>query len=154
MSADPTDSAADPCPDPDACSCTGRNLDRLLHLGILLRLAAGERHGYRIVAELADWPTLAGTAPDSAGVYRLLRRLASDGLARSRWQSGEAGPARHRYALTDRGRHCLQVWSATLERYATQLAQVRSALAATLDAAPDPRADTEEDHRGLQLRPR
>ncbi len=132
-----SDEPAGPCAELAACSCTGRNLDRLLHLGILLRLAHGERHGYRIVAELADWPTLAGTAPDSAGVYRLLRRLDNDGLVRSDWEPGAGGPARHRYALSDRGRHCLRLWSTTLERYATQLAQVRSALAGALADNPD-----------------
>ncbi len=59
-------------------------------------------HGYdirRIIADLTD----GFMQVDSANLYRLLRRLETEGLVTSTWVEGEYGPQRRQYRLTREG---------------------------------------------------
>lgn len=69
---------------------------------LLLREAPG--HGYELVDRLK--PFGVGDS-DPGGVYRALRALERDGLARSAWRPSEAGPARRTYHLTAQGLRAL-----------------------------------------------
>lgn len=66
----------------------------------LLVLAEGDRHGYELVAEIAE---RGYGDPDPAGLYRALRDMEDDGLVTSSWELGDHGPARRIYAITDEG---------------------------------------------------
>ena len=118
--------------DLDECPCSGRNLEKLLAPAILLQLIAEDLHGYEIVRRLTDSPLMAGRKPDSAGVYRTLRDMESRGLLTAGWETGETGPAKRRYHLTEDGGKCLTRWKATLEEHAKALdgllAMLREAL--------------------------
>ena len=65
-----------------------------------------------------------GVAPDSMGVYRLLKRLEDQGLVAHAWNDSEEGPAKRVYELTTSGRHCLTQWIHTLEAYQFNIMQL------------------------------
>jgi PadR family transcriptional regulator PadR len=67
---------------------------------LLLLLRERPSHGYELVDRLK---TLGIVEGDSAGVYRTLRSMERQGLARSVWRSSAAGPARRTYSLTAEG---------------------------------------------------
>lgn len=52
-------------------------------------------------------------APDPGTLYRTLRGLEEDGLVRSAWETGESGPARRVYELTEQGIEFLHAWAAS-----------------------------------------
>jgi PadR family transcriptional regulator PadR len=103
--------------DLEKCPCAGKSLPRLLRPGIMAFLAQGEAHGYQIAQQLSRMHMFAGCAPDHAGVYRALKDMADEGLVTSAWQTGDTGPARRVYALSDAGRRCLGTWLSTLQDY-------------------------------------
>jgi len=76
---------------------------------LLAILAERPRHGYELVARLAD--TEAMTLTEST-VYPVLARLKSKGLARVREEQSERGPARKVIVLTDAGQTRLAEWQA------------------------------------------
>ena len=51
-------------------------------------------------------------------LYRVLRALEEDGLVTSRWESGEPGPAKRTYELTEEGRRLLDEWAGALRPFA------------------------------------
>ncbi|MEW6357003.1 MAG: helix-turn-helix transcriptional regulator [Planctomycetota bacterium] len=107
--------------DLDACPCSGRNLSKLLAPAILLQLTNDDLHGYEIVRRLTESPFMAGHKPDAAGVYRMLRDMESRGLLTAAWETGETGPAKRTYHLTEDGCQCLARWHATLEEHSAAL---------------------------------
>lgn len=87
----------------------------LLQAWLLLFLAEREDHGYELVRRIAgELPEEMLPAP--AVIYRMLRRLESEGAVQSTLQSGGGGPARKVYALTEHGRTRLREWRGTAER--------------------------------------
>jgi PadR family transcriptional regulator len=92
-------------------------LAKLVHPAVMMILAHGRLHGYRIVQEAARTPILAGSRPDRTGVYRVLRGLEERGFVVSSWDLSQSGPARKSYCLTPEGRECLARWIETLEQY-------------------------------------
>ena len=99
------------------CPCYGGTLAKLVHPVVMMILAKGPLHGYRIVQEAARTPILAGERPDRAGVYRVLRSLEEEGYVVSSWELSESGPARKSYRLTPEGKKCFARWIETLENY-------------------------------------
>jgi len=92
---------------------------------MLLWLAESPSHGYELLERSGrEGPTSRPPLPGS--LYRWLRGLERQGLVCSRWEAGEAGPARRRYVLTDEG------W-ALLEQVAQHLALERRRLDEWLD---------------------
>ncbi len=104
-------------PNTKECACTGKSLPRLLRPGVMAFLAQGDAHGYQIAQHLSDMRMFAGREPDHAGIYRALKEMADEGLVTSSWETGDAGPAKRVFALTDAGRDCLEKWLATLCDY-------------------------------------
>jgi len=79
---------------------------------LLLQLTQKPAHGYELMEALsaaADDP-----APDPGTLYRTLRGLEEDGLVRSTWETGDSGPARRVYELTDQGIEYLHAWAASI----------------------------------------
>ncbi len=64
-------------------------------------------YGYSLVSELTD----SGIPVEANTLYPLLRRLESQGLLESRWETGESKPRKY-YATTETGRQV----SAALEK--------------------------------------
>ncbi len=112
-----------------------------MHPVVMMILAKGPLHGYRIVQEAAQTPILAGDRPDRTGVYRVLRGLEGRGFVVSSWEISERGPARKSYRLTPEGRECLGHWIETLENYhraiCKLLSDARRALARSENAKRD-----------------
>ena len=103
--------------DIENCACTGKSLPRLLRPGVMAFLAQGQAHGYQIAQHLSAMRMFAGREPDHAGIYRTLKELADEGLVTSSWQTGDVGPAKRVFALTDAGKDCLEKWLSTLCDY-------------------------------------
>jgi len=99
------------------CPCYGTTLSKLVHPVVLTILAIKDVHGYQIAELAAKTPLLAGSRPDTAGIYHLLRTMEKSGYVKVMRQISEKGPARKVYHLTASGRVCLQTWLETLSRY-------------------------------------
>jgi DNA-binding PadR family transcriptional regulator len=100
-----------------SCPCDGGTLDRLIQPAILVVLAEGRQHGYRLVQRISALPGFAGQKPDASGVYRFLKTMQRKGLVESAWDVSERGPAKKSYQMTAAGRQCLRRWIRTLENY-------------------------------------
>lgn len=98
---------------------TPRDVPRdLLAPWLLLLLRNWSTHGYQLMQML----TISGlTAFDPATVYRALRRLEEEGLVMSDWETGDTGPAKRVYSLTEAGEKFLQTWTSTLRQYQSLL---------------------------------
>lgn len=81
---------------------------------LLLLIRNWSTHGYQLMQTM----TILGlTAFDPTTVYRTLRRLEKEGLVSSDWKTGEAGPAKRVYSLTQAGEELLGTWASALEQY-------------------------------------
>lgn len=72
---------------------------KLLTAWLLLLLGREATHGYELRRRLRA----NGLVTDAAAMYRLLRKLESDGQAESFWGERVAGPRRRLYRLTPQG---------------------------------------------------
>ena len=81
---------------------------------LLLLLRNWNMHGYQLMQMM----TISGLAAfDPATVYRALRRLEEEGLITSDWKTGDSGPAKRVYSLTEAGEKFLQTWTSALKQY-------------------------------------
>lgn len=101
------------------CPCAGGTLDRLIRPAILVVLAEGPVHGYRLADRIGGMPMFADAKPDGSGVYRSLKAMESKGLVTASWDTSQSGPARKIHEITEAGRECLREWVKTLENYRT-----------------------------------
>lgn len=81
---------------------------------LLAALVRSEGHGYDL-AHAVEEMTGGEVVPDIGGLYRILRRLESDGFVVSRWEEGDSGPQRRSYSITEDGRLLLEHWIGHLE---------------------------------------
>lgn len=96
----------------EGCRCRGRGMRNLVQPRLLLQLVRKPAHGYELMEALGrdeDEP-----AADPGSLYRTLRLLEEEGLVRSTWETGEAGPARRVYELTGEGVEYLHTWAVTI----------------------------------------
>jgi len=70
-------------------------------------------HGYELLEGMGKMPHPG--APDTGGLYRLLRTMEEEGLLESSWDAGESGPARRIYSLTPLGENSLDEWIISLK---------------------------------------
>ena len=103
------------------CPCTGKNLVRFVHPAILAVLAREPLHGYLILERLVEGAMFRDQPPDPAGVYRILKNMAQEGLLTCTWDLKSSVPARRQYTVTQRGLACLGQWLETLETYQKSL---------------------------------
>jgi PadR family transcriptional regulator PadR len=80
----------------------------VLHLAILAQIGIdGPVHGYSLIRALGT--SLGGAEPLQSGtLYPILKDMEKEGLVRSRWAPGEAGPQRKEYEITPQGRQALR----------------------------------------------
>lgn len=101
-------------PEGRPCTCEMGNLYRFVEPIVLVSLAhLGTAHGYQI-AQMAEQLAVTHAGVDIAAVYRTLRRLEIAGHVQSAWETGQSGPARREYTLTESGREHLSEWTAVL----------------------------------------
>ncbi|MHB8781731.1 MAG: PadR family transcriptional regulator [Candidatus Geothermincolia bacterium] len=86
---------------------------RFIEPRLLYLLLRGPSYGYQLVVEMEELP-FPGPVPDSAAVYRMLRDLEKRGLLTSKWEPGEAGPAKRNYEITEQGKARMEGWVAAL----------------------------------------
>jgi len=121
------------------CPCSGKNLARFVQPAILAVLARESLHGYLIMERLTDERMFRNQPPDPAGVYRILKGMEHEGIVSGSWDLQGSGPARRRYAITDKGRACLRKWFATMTAYQASIAALLGFLRDSLEAgAPAP----------------
>jgi len=95
-------------------------LEKLVQPAILLLLASNAAHGYELIQKLSRMDCV-DCDPDTATVYRALRKMEQDGLVFSKWEHGEFGPARRQYRLSEEGRKLLDMWAMGLEARMRQI---------------------------------
>ena len=89
-------------------------VERFTEPAILLLLRERPAHGYELLEHL---PGLTGEQRVEMGnLYRLLRALEEEGLLSSQWDETSSGPAKRRYAITERGQALLDQWVDALRR--------------------------------------
>jgi DNA-binding PadR family transcriptional regulator len=115
------------------CPCTGGTLDRLIQPAILVTLAEGPLHGYRVAERIGEMPGFAGQKPDVSGVYRFLKTMEQKKLVTGTWDFSESGPARKCYEITPAGQRCLREWVKTLEEYRRGITELLRAARRTIE---------------------
>ncbi len=98
----------------DSCCHPGKR-ERFLEPSILYLLSQQADHGYSLLNRLRRYG-FSETVPDPGSLYRILRKFESRQLIVSAWESGESGPAKRIYTLTDEGFHTLKQWISMLEQ--------------------------------------
>ncbi len=88
-------------------------IERFMEPCILLLLLKGPSHGYGL---LDDLEKQCGETVDVGNLYRTLRRMEKDGWVSSNWGTGENGPKKRVYELTEDGKEFLRSWAAGLEK--------------------------------------
>ena len=81
---------------------------------VLLVLKQWSLHGYMILQQLER---MGFGSIDHATLYRELRRLEKQGFVASEWETGESGPARRVYRITDAGEQMLLGWTDVVSGY-------------------------------------
>lgn len=94
------------------CRPSGK-VERFIQPSLLLSLFEQPSHGYDLLERLSGFRFYEGS-PDTGAVYRHLRRLEEEGYVESKWETGEAGPAKRIYSLTQDGVALLHAWAADL----------------------------------------
>ena len=82
----------------------------LLKAWLLLLLERQRTHGYEVRRQLEAH----GVMTEPGAMYRVLRKLESEGCLTSSWARSVSGPRRRQYELTARGRRELNVLVAAL----------------------------------------
>lgn len=95
--------------------CPEGKIERFIEPCMLLLLAEKPAHGYELMASLNQFD-FDPRYQDPGQIYRTLRRMEKEGLVRSNWESGEAGPARRCYQITGDGIDVLMAWMRTLTK--------------------------------------
>jgi len=103
-----------PPPEDTPDAAPARSPRDLLVPYVLLAVSVHKAHGYAIEEYLRQ---LGLMSIEMSTLYRTLRQLEKDGLLRSDWEPGPAGPARRVYSLTDLGTTWLDNWATALSAY-------------------------------------
>ena len=80
----------------------------------LLLLMERPSHGYDLLNELAR--ICPEEELDPASLYKNLRKMEEDGFVTSEWDTGNPGPAKRVYRVTELGQEVLQGWSLAIKR--------------------------------------
>ena len=130
-----------PCPRHEgkfACTCGMGHLYRFVEpVILLLLLQRGEAHGYELVNELPKY-ALTDAEVEAAALYRTLRTLEQNGNVTSRWDTGNSGPARRVYRLTEEGQDHLREWVAVLGHMSNSMTRFLKAARSVKPLSPKP----------------
>jgi poly-beta-hydroxybutyrate-responsive repressor len=95
--------------------CPKGKIERFIEPCLLLLLAEKPAHGYELMDNLEQFD-FDPRCQDPGQIYRYLRRMETEGLVESAWESGDTGPARRSYRITGDGLSLLTAWMKTLEK--------------------------------------
>lgn len=110
---------------------------------VLLLLKQWSLHGYLIMQHLNS---MGFSEVDHPTLYKELRRLENQGFVSSEWETGDSGPARRVYSITDAGEELLQGWTEVVSGYQRMINGFFDLYAQTFGFAPTPTPDpTESD---------
>lgn len=87
----------------------GHHMRRFMEVCLLELLRAGTAHGYALAEKLGGF----GFASDEleySTLYRTLRSMEQSGWVESFWESGDQGPKKRVYSLTQQGSAALDEW--------------------------------------------
>lgn len=104
-----------------SCRCP-RRVHRFIEPCLLLSLRRSPSYGYQLLEDLANYGFHADT-PDTAALYRNLRRLEEEGYVESTWHPGQGGPAKRYYKITPRGCRLLAEWADAMKSQMLALQQ-------------------------------
>jgi len=114
-----------------AFSYISANLDKMLVPTLLFFLYLKPSHGYELIQKINE-SEFCEVEADPATVYRNLRRMEEDGLVVSNWETGQAGPARRSYELSEQGKealhHCVHLINQKVSRLQAFLEEYNSRL--------------------------
>lgn len=96
------------------CSCEMGKLRGFMEACSVLLLACEPAHGYELLGRLAKFG-LQAEGFDAGTLYRILRRLESEGILSSEWSTEGTGAARRVYRVTPDGMEFLRSWQAAVE---------------------------------------
>lgn len=97
-----------------------RRIHRFVEPCLLMLLRDCEAHGYELLEGLKQFG-FEQNPVDSSTVYRFLRGLEERGFVTSRWDTGNAGPARRLYQITQDGDSYLAWWVSDLRETSRML---------------------------------
>jgi len=106
------------------CPCTGSSLEKLVQPALLAILAGKTCHGYGIKKKIGSLLYGETESPKAPSIYKALNFLETTELVTSSWDTDQKGPAKRLYAITPKGRACLETWATTLTRYSDTLARL------------------------------
>lgn len=92
----------------------GERPPRFLRPFVLLLLHEHASHGYELIDRMREMG-LEYSIQDAGYVYRTLRKMETEGLITSQWDTAAAGPAKRVYVITPQGAEVLREWAHTLE---------------------------------------
>lgn len=109
------------------CSCSGKNLDKLIKPILLTLLKRQSMHGYALLGKLSESGLFSDDCPvpDASGVYRFLAEMEKQDLVDLTWDVDSPGPAKRVFSITKRGLVCLEHWDETLTRYQERIDKIR-----------------------------
>jgi poly-beta-hydroxybutyrate-responsive repressor len=81
----------------------------------LVTLREGASYGYELMERLREFGLFEETNPGA--MYRTLRRMENEGLCESEWETGEGGPPRRMYSITEAGEEYLDAWAEGCAQY-------------------------------------
>ena len=98
----------------EGCHHPGGRIRSFLRPRVLLLLVQKPAHGYELMERLGG--DAEGSMAGPGLLYRTLRHLEEEGLARSTWDTEGTGPARRVYEITDEGCNYLRAWVVNIRR--------------------------------------
>lgn len=104
------------------CSCEMGRLRGFMEACSVLLLADEPAHGYELLGRLAKFG-LQAEGFDAGTLYRILRRLESEGVLASEWRTEGSGAARRVYRVTPDGMEFLRSWQAAVEGMRSHLSE-------------------------------
>jgi PadR family transcriptional regulator, regulatory protein PadR len=96
-------------------SCPQGKIERFIEPCLLLLLSEKKAHGYELLDNL-DSLGIDPRLQDPGQIYRYLRRMEQEDLLKSVWETGESGPARRLYCITEEGEAVLSEWIKVFEK--------------------------------------
>lgn len=109
---------------------------------VLLVLKQWNLHGYLILQQLNQ---MGFTDVDHATLYRELRRLEKEGFVASEWETGNSGPARRVYSITDAGEQMLRGWTEVVSGYQKMITGFFDLYSQVFGLVPPVREDKHEE---------
>ena len=114
---------------------------------VLLVLKQWNLHGYLLLQQLNR---MGFTDVDHATLYRELRRLEKEGFVASEWETGDSGPARRVYSITEAGEQMLLGWTDVVSGYQKMIAGFFDLYSQVFGLAPPADGETAADSPGSE----